>query len=521
MSHATPGSGTEASSGRPVFDVGGLSGSVRGKAVSAGLLTSAAQVIKFVLNLGGMMVLGRLLEPKDFGILGMVLGFTSFLSIFTNLGLSVATVQVENLSETDASNVFWMGLGLSTLVGLVTAALGPVISWFYHDPRLTLVTVLLGVTFPLAGLANQHRALLTRRMQFGKIAIIEIAALFGSMAVACAMAAEGFGYWSLIGMQISSGVVTLALTWWMAAWSPLWPSRGGESNRLLKLGAELSASGVVYYIARGCDTVFLGKFWGATITGYYTRAFALLVRPVDQVLSPIGSVLLPTLARLRAEPERFRRAFLQVYNCLGLIFFPMAGLFLALSKPMVIAILGSQWTDSTSLFAGLTLAFIYLPYTQVGIWVFTSEVRSRDLLVSTTAVNILMVAAYAFGVRYSAFAMVICYAISGVTLRLPVVFYLVGRKGPIRTSDMWFGFAQHFPLYGAAYLGGYVALRMVPNGSALAQLCVGLPLGGLASLVTMLILPPQRKSLQVLAVSFKSMLEAKRNRAPQAAVAAA
>src|SRR5262249_59631260 len=131
-----------------------------GRTISSGVVTGAAQVVKFALTLGGAMVLGRLLAPADFGLVGMVGAFTSFLNMFTDLGLSAATVQAQNLTEEQSTNLFWINLCLSGLMGCVTAVLAPGIALFYHDPRLVSISLVLALTFPFTGLALQHQALL-------------------------------------------------------------------------------------------------------------------------------------------------------------------------------------------------------------------------------------------------------------------------------------------------------------------------------------------------------------------------
>jgi len=494
------------------FQTGDLSASMRGRAISSGMVTLVSQGLKFGLTLGGMMALARMLEPKDFGLIGMVTGMTVLLAMFTDLGLASATIQANELTHAQASNLFWINVGLSGLMGGVAAGLAPVVVWFYHDPRLMRVSLALALTFPLTGLAYQHRALLIRQLAFRKLALIEVGSLAISMTVACGMAWLRCGYWSLVGMQLGLAAGDCGLTWGISRWRPKFPTRSGHAVHLLKFGLELSASSFVYYLARGCDTVLLGRFWGATITGYYTRAYALLVRPVDQVLSPIGSVMLPVLGRLRSDPKRYRRIYCEMYNAMGLAFFPMAAIFLATAHPLVLALLGPRWEATATLLSGFTFAFLYLPYEALATWAFTSQGRSRDQLVSSIILTVLMAASFFAGVRRGALSMVLWYSISGLLLRLPLIYYFVGRRGPIRTSDLWKGFLQHVPMWTAVYAATAWGVWLVRSAAPWVQLATAVPMGGAAALIVTGMLKRQRESALLIANSIWALLVRKRGR---------
>src|SRR5690349_490902 len=195
------------------------------KTVSSGLITGTAQAIKFALSLGSAALLGRLLTPRDFGLVGMVTTLTGFLAMFSEAGLSTATIQAEGVTHEQTSNLFWINASLGMGMGLVASALAPAIAWFYHEPRLVWVSLLLGLAFPITGLALQHRALLNRQMRFGALARIDVGSMLVSIAVACSMALTGFGYWSLVGMQLAAAASACGLAWRESPWRPGRPGR--------------------------------------------------------------------------------------------------------------------------------------------------------------------------------------------------------------------------------------------------------------------------------------------------------
>ena len=134
----------------------------------------------FALSATAAAVLARLLSPQDFGLVGMVLGVTAIVSVFTKLGLSIATIQRENITQAQVSNLFWVNVGFSGLLALLTAGLAPLTARFYHDARITGIMLALALTFLLTGSTVQHTALLTRQMRFPRLALIDVSsAAFG------------------------------------------------------------------------------------------------------------------------------------------------------------------------------------------------------------------------------------------------------------------------------------------------------------------------------------------------------
>src|SRR5580658_4638140 len=145
---------------------------LKSRTLSSGFVTATSQGIQFILTLASTMALARLLAPRDFGLLAMVSTVTSFLMVFRDAGLSLATVQREGITHAQVSNLFWINVAVSGFVTVLVAAVSPVIAWFYHEPRLVWITLALSINFLLAGLGVQHLALLTRQMRFKAIAVI-------------------------------------------------------------------------------------------------------------------------------------------------------------------------------------------------------------------------------------------------------------------------------------------------------------------------------------------------------------
>src|SRR5438876_1871370 len=285
--------------------------------ISSGAVTLSAQVAKFFLNLVSTMVLARLLTPRDFGLVAMVTTVTGFLRVFKDAGLSIATVQRDRITHAQVSNLFWINLALSIVSSLVVAAMAPVLAWFYRDPRLIGITLLLSTTYLLSGSTVQHQALLKRQMRFKAMAVIEVGALTTGVVVGVVMALLGFRYWSLVASSLSIEAAGFLLTWSISRWRPQLPSRRSGVGPLVRFGANRTASDFITSVARGSDNLLIGRVFGPGPVGLYSRASDLLMRPLEQFLSPINAVFLPALSCLHSQPERHRPTFLRLYEAIA------------------------------------------------------------------------------------------------------------------------------------------------------------------------------------------------------------
>src|SRR5712691_8399799 len=167
------------------------------KTIRGGFAKVCAQAVTFLLRVGSMMVLARLLEPTDFGLVGMVTALTGVLHLFRDFGLSTATVQRVNVTEAQISTLFWINVLVGTILGLLAVVMAPVVAVFYHEPRLFRVTAVLAPGFLCNAAGVQHAAILQRHMRFTALATIDIISLVMSTAVGIGMAVGGYGYWAL------------------------------------------------------------------------------------------------------------------------------------------------------------------------------------------------------------------------------------------------------------------------------------------------------------------------------------
>jgi O-antigen/teichoic acid export membrane protein len=466
---------------------------LRGRTISGAFVSIAAQGAQFVLSLASIMVLARLLTPKDFGLFAMVTTVIGYLRVFKDAGLSTATVQRQGITHAQVSNLFWINVVMSGAISVILAAGAPIVAWFYREPRLVPITLILSSTFLLSGLTIQHTALLNRQMRFKAVAFIQIGSMVSGVALGIGMALLGYSYWALVWGNLATVAVAVPLTWFAIPWRPQAPTRRSGIRPLVSFGVNLTTGGFIYALARGADAMLIGRFYGPDSTGLYTRAAALSHRPMEQFLSPMNSVFVPVLSRVQAQPERYRRTFLQVYEAMALISFLGTGILFALARPLTLVVLGPKWEQAVIIFAGFTVGALVTPLATASTWLFASQGRGKDWLLTSSLLSAIALASFIAGLPFGPAGVAIVASAVGLSIGMPTLFYFAGREGPVTTADLWIGFFRYLPLWVVVCGTTYATSLFVANFRPLVQLIVCAPFGLIAGGILISILTPMRR----------------------------
>src|SRR5262245_53457344 len=209
---------------------------LRRRTVRGAMATTVAQVASLVLRAGSMIVLSRLLVPRDFGLVAMATAITGFLLMFRDFGLATASVQRSEITEEQLSTLFWMNVGVGAALTAVCSAIGPALVRFYGEPQLLGITIALASGFLVNGIAAQHRAILTRQMRFGTLAMVDTLGLVFAVGLSIAMAATGFGYWAVVVMNVGPLIAAAVGILGVTRWIPGAPSPRSGVGPLLKFG---------------------------------------------------------------------------------------------------------------------------------------------------------------------------------------------------------------------------------------------------------------------------------------------
>lgn len=420
-----------------LFDTADSDRNLGRKAVRGGAITIFAQAVRFVLRMGSMAILARLLTPEDFGLFAMVAVIVGCTEILKNAGLSMATIQKKEINHAQISTLFWANVLISATVTIVFAAASPLISWFYQEPRLIYVTLALSVSVVVGGIAVQHQALLRRSMQFGRISMIELGGIFSGIVVAISMAWYGYGYWALIGMNITTATTVTLLSVLLSGWWPSWPSRGTGALEMVRFGFGVVSYALLNYLSRNFDNFLIGWRWGAGPLGYYSRAYGMLSLPSDQLSRPAMEAFMPMLCRLQDQPEKFRFVFKQIIRALAFLTMPAMAILIVAADAAILTFLGPQWDQAVPIFQILGVAAILESVFSALEQPLIACGKASSLHRMGLIVAIPTIASVIVGLPFGPQGVAAGYSLVNTLIICPVLFVFVAGLTPIKVSDFY------------------------------------------------------------------------------------
>lgn len=395
-----------------------------GSRARKGVKWTALQIIaRNILSLGTTAVLARLLSPGDFGLVGMVATLTALLMVFSDMGLSWATIQRKQLSTAQVSNLFWINIGVGVLLWVLCILGSPLVANFYGEQELIAITAALGAGFVLSGIAAQPVALLNRTMNYKVAAQIEVFSVIIGAVAALTAALSGFGYWALVIQSLSSGIARMLLAVPMSRIQISKPQRGVGTLSLVTFGGMLAVNGLLIYLARNLDSVLIGKYWGAEELGFYNRAYFLMLLPSMLATGVLTNLMVPSLSAFQDDMQRFGNAYRKALRMVALIGCPMAlGLALTADE-MVNLIYGDQWRPVVPLLVWLSIASVTQPLYNTTGWLFTAVGKAKIYLWLTLISGALLSLSFYFALPYGALGIAKVYGIvMGVIIFFPALW---------------------------------------------------------------------------------------------------
>lgn len=302
------------------------------------------QGAKIGCQLLSLLILSRLLPPSAHGVLAMAAVVMAFLGLLRDLGTGAAIIQRQDLPESLASTIFWFNLGVGSLLGLCLVLISSALASFFEEPALASVLILLAPTFPCAGIAASHMAMMERSARFKELAVIEVATQLIALTSTVLLAIAGIGVESFAYGTLLSGGLSMVWIWQQSGWTP---RRVWHTDQLLgiwSMSANLTGFNIVNYFARNADSMIVGKVLGAAALGQYNMAYKLMLFPVQNMSWVVGRALLPALSRLQDKPTELAATYRRVLGGIAILSAPLMSGMWVLREELASTVLGPTWS---------------------------------------------------------------------------------------------------------------------------------------------------------------------------------
>ena len=300
------------------------------------------QGVQFVLQI----ILARILDPEHYGVLSLMIIFTTLANVFIQRGFNTALVQNKDVTEEDYSSVFWVTMCAATLFygGLFAAA--PMIAEFYNMPDLIApFRALCLMLFPGA-LNSIQLAIISRRMDFKKVFYSNVAAIIAAGVIGVVLAYMGAGLWALVAQNLTNVFVACVVMWFGVKWRPRFVLNLRRIKTLFSYGWKLLVSGLMDTLYADLRSLVIGKKYDSSMLGYYNRGKQFPQFIIDAVNSSVQSVLLPAMSAEQDDKAKVKVMMRNSVMLSSYIIFPMMAGLAGVATSLVSLLLTDKWLPS-------------------------------------------------------------------------------------------------------------------------------------------------------------------------------
>ncbi|PJF41545.1 MAG: colanic acid exporter, partial [Phototrophicales bacterium] len=368
-----------------------------------------------------LIILARILSPREFGLVAMAQVFSGFAGTLNELGFGAALVQRQTIEERHRSSVFWLSLliGIGLTLALMLSA--PFIAMFYNEPRLVPIVFVISLYFTIGAFASVQTSLLQRDLAFRHIALIDIGTnLFGGL-FAIGLAILGAGVWAIVSQNMAMIIARVVVMWLTVQWRP---RRIWDRHALRELmGFSLNLVGIKslnYWIA-SADNLLIGRFTNPVALGLYTRAYSVMLQPLKQITWILGRVMFPALSRIQHDQARTKAGVLNAQRLIAFLTMPMMAGLIVVAEDFVLVVFGEQWTAMTPILRILCLVAIIQPMTETVDWIYRAQGRTDIYFKWGLFTGTVSILSFVIGLNWGVQGVATAYAIVTYLLWYPTI----------------------------------------------------------------------------------------------------
>ena len=318
---------------------------------------TSVQVISFVVTI----VLARLLNPKEYGAIALVLVFVNLANVIVDGGLNTALIQKKNSDQTDFSTIFYASLTIATLLYIIIYFSAPYIAAFYRNPSLEPVVKVLGISLFFYAVNSIQKAFLSKHFLFKKLFYSSLGAVVISGGIGIYMAWRGYGVWALVAQSILIQICTTIIMGITVKWYPSLRFSWLRFKRLFDFGWKIFLSNLLINATINIRSLIIGKVYNASSLALFDRGKQFPALIIDNINASIQAVLFPVLSTLQDNRESVRSMVRKSIKTSSFLIFPLVVLLGVLAHPLIITLLTDKWVGAVPYIRIFCVAYLFMP----------------------------------------------------------------------------------------------------------------------------------------------------------------
>ena len=349
-----------------------------------------AQLVSLVVSI----VLARLLEPENYGVISIVMIFITFCDAIVSGGFGNAIVQKKDADELDVNTMLCCSVATSFLLYLIIFCAAPFIADFYEMDIIRSILRVLGLRLLISGVNSIQRAWIQKRMLFKRFFISTSFGTIISAIVGIVMAYIGIGAWALVAQYLTNSFIDTTVLLITNDWKPRLQFSWVRAKNMLSYGWKVLVTTVVYTIEGDLRSLIIGKKFGSADLAYYDQGKKFPNLLVTNINTSISNVMFPVLSENQNDLIRLKQMCRRAVRVGIFLLSPLLIGLIGVADTFVVAVLSAKWVPCIPFLRILTLVFLVRPFTttcqQSILSVGRSDVTLKiEILVNAVAIGIL------------------------------------------------------------------------------------------------------------------------------------
>ena len=349
---------------------------VKNKTISGAWWSFAENILKYGVSFIVGIILARLLSPTEYGLIGIISIFIAIFNSFVDCGFSTALIRNNKAGDLEYSTAFYANFAISLLLFLLLELSAPLIAAFFENDLLCPMSRVMGVIIIINALSLIQKTKLTQKLDFKTQTKVTIIASISSGTIGIIMAYNGYGVWSLVAQQICNQTIATLLLWCLNRWVPKFIFSKKVFVEMLSFGWKLLAIGLINTLWNEIYQVVIGKCYKPATLGQFTRAKQFSDIFSSNLVAVVQRVSLPSLSQVQDDSEVLRRNYKKSIRLTTLISAVMLLNLAAISKPLILTLLGEKWLLSANFLPLLCISMVLYPIGVINLNMMALLVRS-------------------------------------------------------------------------------------------------------------------------------------------------
>lgn len=357
-----------------------MSDNLKAKGLSALIWDFFGKVAKFGTTFIVTVILARLLEPSDFGLIAMVMVIVMIAMIFTDVGLGSALIQRRKVLQIHYDSVFYFNIFIGGILTLITFFSAEFVSSFYNNTRLIPLTQAIAFLFVINAFSSVQTNKLRKELNYAALAKANVMAAVLSGITGVTLAFYGAGVWSLVAQVISRSVFYNIFVWYASKWVPTFMFSFKALKQLWGFGFRMFLSGLLDRIYMQLDTLIIGKLFSSATLGFFDQAKKLNAMIIQFSSSSIMAVMFPVLSKIQNDLPRFQTMAIKTLGIISFVVFFLSGILYLISQELIVLLFTEKWLPSVEYFKILVMSGFAYPVSAILVNILSSRGNSKAFL---------------------------------------------------------------------------------------------------------------------------------------------